>query len=67
VLCCDGDFSNLLEKEQYIGIVMPHHTRFIVDYRFLIVLKMFGKCRKCANNIQKIPYVLYGLAFMAHW
>jgi hypothetical protein len=55
VLCCDGDFNNLLEKEQYIGI-FP----FIVDYRFLIVLKMFGKCRKCAHNINKNQHIMYG-------
>jgi hypothetical protein len=34
--------------------IRSKNVGFIVGYRFLIVLKMFWKCRKCAKTIEKI-------------
>ncbi len=61
-----------IEPQELADYVFCQHTknniknyyRFIVEYSFLIVLKVFSKCRKCAKTIEKIPENMKVQAFL---
>ncbi len=54
-----------LQKSEKSDLYQDQHL-FIVDYRFLMVLKMFWKCRKCAKKIDRLKW-RDGFRFALKW